>query len=89
MTRSKLTTISKWTPLGFRLACTSILQHLGGIHSGCATSGCLWLIYRMVQLITDHRNNSDVVLAMGVVTNAAVLISIASAFPWVREAHHK
>jgi hypothetical protein len=31
------TCFAKWTPLAFRLGCTSVLQHLGGIHSGCAT----------------------------------------------------
>jgi hypothetical protein len=79
----------QWTPLQFRLGCTSALQHLGGIHSGCALSGCTWLIFKLVTIFIDHQNNHDAVLVMGVVTNMLVCISIASAFPWVRNTHHK
>ncbi|KAF5380557.1 hypothetical protein D9615_004706 [Tricholomella constricta] len=61
------TLFAKWPPLAFRLGCTSVLQHLGGIHSG---------------------GNHDSVLITGVVTNVIVGISIASAFPWVRNTHH-
>ncbi|KZT39298.1 hypothetical protein SISSUDRAFT_984981 [Sistotremastrum suecicum HHB10207 ss-3] len=82
------TLFAKWTPLWFRLSCTSILQHLGGIHSGCATSGCGWLIVNVVDDFRNHRQNHDAVLVMGVVTNLAVIISIMSAFPWVRNTHH-
>ncbi|KAH9485483.1 Adenylate-forming reductase 06235 [Psilocybe cubensis] len=56
------TLFAKWTPLPFRLACTSVLQHLGGIHSGCATSGFLWLIFRVVTILIHHKNNHDAVL---------------------------
>jgi len=82
------TLFAKWTPLWFRLGCTSVLQHLGGIHSGCATSGLGWLIFRVTLIFIDHINNHNAVLAMGVVTNILVAISIASAFPWVRNTHH-
>ncbi|EGO26239.1 hypothetical protein SERLADRAFT_367830 [Serpula lacrymans var. lacrymans S7.9] len=77
---------AKWTPLWFRLSCTSALQHIGGIHSGCATSGCIWLTYRVVILFIEGSN--DAVLATGITTDVAVAISIASAFPWVRNNHH-
>lgn len=79
----------QWTPLWFRLGCTSALQHLGGIHSGCATSGFAWLIFRVTLIFIDHKDNHDAVLIMGVITNLAVAISIGSAFPWVRNTHHK
>ncbi|KAI0041348.1 hypothetical protein FA95DRAFT_1501625 [Auriscalpium vulgare] len=82
------TLFAKWTPLWFRLGCTSVLQHLGGIHSGCATSGFLWLIFRVTLIFIDHKNNHDAILVTGVTTNIAVAISIASAFPWVRNTHH-
>jgi hypothetical protein len=81
--------LSQWPPLWFRLGCTSALQHLGGIHSGCASSGFAWLIFRVVLIFIDHKDNHDAVLIMGVITNLAVAISIASAFPWVRNTHHK
>ncbi|KAI0821399.1 hypothetical protein BC629DRAFT_453919 [Irpex lacteus] len=82
------TCFAKWPPLWFRLGCTSVLQHLGGIHSGCASSGFAWLIFRVVLIFIDHKDNHDAVLIMGVITNLAVAISIASAFPWVRNTHH-
>lgn len=66
-----------------------MLQHLGGIHSGCATSGLGWLIFKVTLIFIDHKNNHDAVLATGVVTNVLVAISIASALPWVRNTHHK
>ena len=65
------------------------MQHLGGIHSGCATSGFVWLIFRVTLIFIDHKDNHDAVLIMGVITNLAVSISILSAFPWVRNTHHK
>ncbi|EIM85048.1 uncharacterized protein STEHIDRAFT_132528 [Stereum hirsutum FP-91666 SS1] len=76
------------TPLWFRLGCTSALQHLGGIHSGCATSGFAWLIFRVVLIFIDHKDVHNSILITGVITNLAVSISIASAFPWVRNTHH-
>ncbi|TFK44880.1 hypothetical protein BDQ12DRAFT_40544 [Crucibulum laeve] len=82
------TLFAKWTPLKFRLGCTSVLQHLGGIHSGCAVSGFLWLLFRVASIFIDHKANHDSVLVMGVITNLIVGVSIISAFPWVRNTHH-
>ncbi|KIP02281.1 hypothetical protein PHLGIDRAFT_112208 [Phlebiopsis gigantea 11061_1 CR5-6] len=79
---------AKWTPLWWRLGWTSALQHLGGIHSGCAASGFVWLIFRVTLIFIDHKDNHDAVLIAGVITNIAVSISIVSAFPWVRNTHH-
>ncbi|KAJ6520743.1 hypothetical protein B0H19DRAFT_102692 [Mycena capillaripes] len=83
------TLFAKWPPLWFRLGCTSALQHLGGIHSGCATSGAVWLVFRIVLIIIDYRHFPASIIATGVLTSVAVFISIASAFPWVRNSHHK
>jgi hypothetical protein len=55
------------------------LQHLGGIHSGCATSGAVWLVFRIVLIIVDYRHFPASIVASGIVTSAAVFISIASA----------
>ncbi|KAF8233443.1 hypothetical protein L208DRAFT_1266651 [Tricholoma matsutake] len=82
------TLFAKWSPLAFRLACTSILQHLGGIHSGCATSGFSWLIFRLVILFGNPKNNQPSLLALGVITTVVVAISIVAALPWVRNTHH-
>ncbi|EAU88161.2 hypothetical protein CC1G_03833 [Coprinopsis cinerea okayama7 len=82
------TCFAKWPPLWFRLGCTSVLQHLGGIHSGCALAGVAWLLFKVVRnfLLLDITHDS--VLVMGVVTNIAVMVSALSAFPWVRNTHH-
>ncbi|KAF8622661.1 hypothetical protein AX15_006772 [Amanita polypyramis BW_CC] len=82
------TLFAKWPPLRFRLACTSALQHLGGIHSGCATSGFGWLIYHLINIFTEHKKHYVMVLVTGVITSIAIGISIIAALPWVRNAHH-
>jgi len=82
------TLFAKWPPLWFRLGCTSVLQHLGGIHSGCALSGVIWLLFRVVNYFRNLDVTHDSILIMGVVTNVAVMVSALSAFPWVRNTHH-
>ncbi|KAK7473073.1 hypothetical protein VKT23_001176 [Stygiomarasmius scandens] len=82
------TLFAKWTPLAFRLACTSILQHLGGIHSACAISGFMWLVFKIILIATDMKNSHVAIFVMGVVTLVAIMVSILSAFPWVRNTHH-
>ena len=82
-------TLFQWPPLKFRLACTSILQHLGGIHSGCATSGFFWLIYRLFYVFINHGKHYTSVLVTGVFTCISIGITIIAALPWVRNTHHK
>jgi len=82
------TLFAKWTPLWWRLGCTSVLQHLGGIHSGCALSGCLWLLLNVIDNFRNHSITHDSVLITGTLTSLAVIVSVLSAFPWVRNTHH-
>ncbi|KAH8983546.1 hypothetical protein EDB86DRAFT_2811455 [Lactarius hatsudake] len=82
------TCFAKWAPLWWRLGCTSVLQHLGGIHSGCALSGVGWLIVKVVNNFRHHSVNHDSILIVGAITNIAVIVSAISAFPWVRNTHH-
>ncbi|KAL0072705.1 hypothetical protein AAF712_000468 [Marasmius tenuissimus] len=82
------TLFAKWTPLWFRLGCTSVLQHLGGIHSGCAISGFMWIMFKIVILFEEYRAAHPAVLTMSILTAVMISISIASAFPWVRNTHH-
>ena len=79
----------QWAPLWFRLTCTSALQHLGGIHSGCAISGFAWLVFHLALKFSHRKGNEAAVLFIGVVTCVALAICIASAFPWIRNTHHK
>ena len=65
------------------------LQHLGGIHSGCALSGTGWLILKVVNIFRNHSVNNDAILVVGVVTNVAIIISSMSAVPCMRNTHRK
>ncbi|KAH9946290.1 uncharacterized protein BXZ73DRAFT_95794 [Epithele typhae] len=79
---------ARWAPLWWRLGCTSVLQHLGGIHTGCAVSGIVWLTFKVVKTYINHVNENNAILALGVLTNVAVIITAVAAFPWVRNTHH-
>ena len=68
---------------------TMASQHLGGIHSGCAMSGTAWLALKVVNNFRHHSINPDVILVIGTLTNIALIIGASSAFPWVRNTHHK
>ncbi|KAG5639607.1 hypothetical protein H0H81_010809 [Sphagnurus paluster] len=82
------TCFAKWPPLWFRMGCTSVLQHLGGIHSGCALSGVLWLLFKVIYNFLHADITHDSVLILGFLTNFLVTISALSAIPWVRNSHH-
>lgn len=80
--------LRSWAPVPIKVAVTSILQHVGGIHSGCAVSGFGWLLYKIVDILIHRSVQHGSVLATGIITNVAVMVSIMSAFPWVRNTHH-
>ncbi|KAH9967889.1 hypothetical protein BC827DRAFT_454625 [Russula dissimulans] len=82
------TFFAKWPPLWWRLGCTSVLQHLGGIHSGCALSGTGWLILKIVNNFRHYSITPKPILVVGTVTNVGIVIVIMSAIPWLRNTHH-
>ncbi|RVW79166.1 hypothetical protein CK203_051343 [Vitis vinifera] len=54
-----------WVPLGLKTAITSLLQSLGGIHSGCGVSSVAWLVYALADettgvlvYISHHRTHN-------------------------------
>jgi len=75
-------------PLWWRLGCTSVVQHLGGIHSGCAVSGLIWLITYVVDIYRHHGLYHSSVLATGMINLVCIIIAMMAAFPWVRNNHH-
>ncbi|KAG2061468.1 hypothetical protein BDR06DRAFT_261837 [Suillus hirtellus] len=83
------TLFAKWTPLYFRLGCTSTLQHLGGIHSGCAISGVAWIVLMVVHQFKQKYLFNDSILAFGIITTIVLFITICAGLPWVRNTHHK
>ncbi|KAG1841358.1 hypothetical protein C8R48DRAFT_781426 [Suillus tomentosus] len=82
------TFFAKWTPLYFRLGCTSTLQHLGGIHSGCAISGVAWIVLMVVHQFKQKYLFNDSILAFGIITTIVLFITICAGLPWVRNTHH-
>ncbi|KAI0083990.1 hypothetical protein BDY19DRAFT_998077 [Irpex rosettiformis] len=82
------TCFAKWTPLIWRLGCTSVLQHLGGIHSGCAVSGIAWLLFKVIMVWQHRVSEHNTVVILGTLTNIAVFFTALSAVPWVRNTHH-
>ncbi|KAJ3561535.1 hypothetical protein NP233_g10134 [Leucocoprinus birnbaumii] len=82
------TFFAKWPPLWFRLGITSALQHLGGIHSGCALGGIAWLLFKIVNNFQKMGHVHPVVLTLGVITVVTIMLSSLAAVPWVRNTHH-
>ncbi|EEY22342.1 conserved hypothetical protein [Verticillium alfalfae VaMs.102] len=80
--------LRSWAPTCFKIAVTSALQHVGGIHSGCALSGAAWLVYKVADIVVHRASQHGAVIATGIITSILVIISILSAFPWVRNNHH-
>ncbi|PBP15806.1 hypothetical protein BUE80_DR013445 [Diplocarpon rosae] len=77
-----------WAPLWLKYTVVSILQHVGGIHSGCALSAVAWLVYKVVVIIIHHSVQHYSVIATGVITILFVSTALLSAFPWIRNTHH-
>ncbi|KAF1915924.1 hypothetical protein BDU57DRAFT_538289 [Ampelomyces quisqualis] len=77
-----------WAPLCVKYAATSVLQHVGGIHSGCALSGAAWLVYKIVDIIRYRAVQHPAVIATGIITNVFIIVSVLSAFPWIRNTYH-
>jgi hypothetical protein len=44
-----------------------------------------WLVFKIVDIVKHRATQHDAVLATGIITNAFVIISVLSAFPWVRK----
>lgn len=64
-----------------------MLQHLGGIHSGCALSGLAWLVFRLVTVFIEDTHVA--VRVTGVCTAVALGVGVVSALPWIRNRYHK
>ncbi|CAL3968126.1 unnamed protein product [Diplocarpon coronariae] len=80
--------LRSWAPLWLKYTTVSILQHVGGIHSGCALSAVGWLLYNIVTIALHHSVQHPSVIATGAITALFMTISILSAIPWVRNTHH-
>ncbi|KAA8519683.1 hypothetical protein F0562_013872 [Nyssa sinensis] len=77
-----------WVPLRLRTATTSLLQSLGGIHSGCGVSSIAWLIYALVLTLNDRENTSPEIIGVASTILSLLCLSSLAAFPLVRHLHH-
>jgi hypothetical protein len=46
---------------------------------------CSWLVYKIVDIIRYRAVQHPAVIATGIVTNVFIIISVLSAFPWIRK----
>ncbi len=44
-----------------------------------------WLVFKIVDIIRHRAVQHDAIIASGIITNVLVIISVLSAFPWVRK----
>ncbi|KAJ1402142.1 hypothetical protein SESBI_28240 [Sesbania bispinosa] len=77
-----------WVPLFLKTATTSLLQSLGGIHSGCGVSSIAWLVYALVLTLKDRDNTSPEIIGVSSAILALLCLSSMAAFPLVRHLHH-
>lgn len=78
----------KWVPLFAKTATTSLLQSLGGIHSGCGVSSIAWLIYALFLTLKDQDNTSPEIIAVASIILGLICFSSLAAFPLIRHLHH-
>ena len=74
-------------PVRVRNWVTSMFVHLGGVHSGCSTSGLIWTCYAAKQAFATH-SYPHAILAFAILTPIALAVSIAVAMPYIRHNHH-
>ena len=77
-----------WAPRFLRNLITNFLLHIGGVHSGCGTSGLAWLIYGAVYLVLDRHTLTAWVVALGYILMALVAMACLSAIPKLRFVRH-
>ncbi|KAL8103642.1 adenylate-forming reductase 03009-like [Apium graveolens] len=77
-----------WVPLHLKLAITSLLQSLGGIHSGCGVSSVAWLIYALLLTLKDRDNTSPEIIGVASAILGLLFLSCLAAFPLIRHLHH-
>ncbi|TMW82027.1 hypothetical protein EJD97_007019 [Solanum chilense] len=77
-----------WIPTRIKTMVTSLLQSLGGIHSGCAISSIAWLIYALILTLNDKKNTSPEIVIVAFAILSLLSLSSLAAFPLIRHLHH-
>ncbi|KIP09347.1 hypothetical protein PHLGIDRAFT_67777 [Phlebiopsis gigantea 11061_1 CR5-6] len=83
-------TSMQWAPLWWRIFLTGFIQHIGGIHSGCAAAGIAWFFFLVIRTFQHHvaKHTPAVVLAWGIITLVVINVVMFAAMPWIRAHHH-
>ncbi|CAM6128381.1 unnamed protein product [Calypogeia fissa] len=77
-----------WVPLRLKTMTTSLLQSLGGIHSGCGLGAIMWLVYSLV-LDFQYRHIASIqIVGVGLGILVLLVLSALAAFPILRHLHH-
>ncbi|KAL5998438.1 hypothetical protein ACLOJK_009378 [Asimina triloba] len=77
-----------WVPLRLKTMATSLLQSLGGIHSGCGVSSIAWLVYALVLTLENRANTCNEIVMFASAILSSLCLSSLAAFPLVRHLHH-
>ena len=76
-------------PLGLRAVWRRVSSHSEPFHNPARNRNAdgrhSWLVYKVVDIIRFRSVQHGAVIAAGIITNVAVIISVLSAFPWVRK----
>ncbi len=84
----------RWTPFLFRNAISTFLLHIGGLHSGFALSGTMWLLATTVELLRNgmwshpRSNAAPWLSVLAVLVTVIVTAVCVAAHPAIRERHH-
>ena len=84
----------RWTPFRFRNAISKFLLNIGGLHSGFAVSGTMWLLATTVELIRNAMwsqplsNAAPWLSALAIIVTVILVTVCVAAHPAIRERHH-
>lgn len=56
-----------------------------GVVRDSADKICRWLVFKIVDIIRYRAVQHPSVIATGIITNVFIIISVLSAFPWIRK----
>lgn len=84
-TSGDISSAARWR-YSFRMCyiwcCVSLLHKLSVDRANTISS---WLVFKIVDIIRYRAIQHPAVIASGIITNVFIIISVLSAFPWVRK----
>ncbi|XP_052203184.1 LOW QUALITY PROTEIN: adenylate-forming reductase 03009 [Diospyros lotus] len=77
-----------WLLFRLKTTVTSLLQSLGGIHSGCGISAIAWLVYALVLTLKKKTDTSPEIITVALTILSLLCFSSLAAFPLFLHLHH-